>query len=338
MLAKLRFTQKIGLLIGIALGGLLLMVGLSIVQTQQRIEAGRQDMLKSAVESMHAIVAGFHAKAVAGEMTMEEAEKAAKEAVRVSRFGGADGRAEYFYIWSMDGVSVMHPVRPEWAGQNKTETLKDGKGRYTLKNIVAALRASPDGRAFVDTDFPRPGSDVPVPKLQYVMEFKPWNWLVGSGLYMDDVNALVRSALVETLLLGLAVLTAIGAAGVVIARSVHRQLGGDPAAAMQAMEEVSRGNLAVDLGQPPAGSLMAGLKAMVGSLRTLVSQVRASTDSISTASTEIATGNQDLSSRTEQAASSLQQTASSMEQLTGTVKQSADAARQANQLASSASS
>lgn len=157
MLAKLRFTQKIGLLIGVALGGLLLMAGLTAWQTQQRIESDRKELLKSAVESMHSVVAGYHAKAAAGEMSTADAQKAAALAVQLSRYGGPDGRSEYFYIWTLDGVSVMHPIRPEWAGQNKTNDLKDGKGRYTLKDIVAGLKASPQGRAFVDTDFPRPG-------------------------------------------------------------------------------------------------------------------------------------------------------------------------------------
>ena len=336
MLSQLKFAQKIGVLIGVAVAGLALLVVLSAVQTKQRIESARMELLKSAVESMYSVVAGYHAMAAAGEMSMEDAQAAAKQAVKVSRFGGADGRAEYFYIWGMDGTSIMHPIRPEWAGQNKTEALKDGKGRFTLKDIVSGLRSSSDGRAFVDTDFPRPGQQEPVPKVQYVMEFKAWNWIVGSGLYMDDIAAVVRRALLETLLLGLAILATISAVGYAVARSVRQQLGGDPAFAMQAMNEVARGNLGVDVGQPSKGSLLFALHEMVASLRGTVSQVRSATDSINTASMEIASGNQDLSARTEQAASNLEETAASMEELTSTVRQSADAARQANQLASSA--
>ncbi|PKO63693.1 MAG: chemotaxis protein, partial [Betaproteobacteria bacterium HGW-Betaproteobacteria-16] len=168
------------------------------------------------------------------------------------------------------------------------------------------------------------------------MEFKAWNWIVGSGLYMDDIAAVVRRALLETLLLGLAILATISAVGYAVARSVRQQLGGDPAFAMQAMNEVARGNLGVDVGQPSKGSLLFALHEMVASLRGTVSQVRSATDSINTASMEIASGNQDLSARTEQAASNLEETAASMEELTSTVRQSADAARQANQLASSA--
>ena len=131
-------------------------------------------------------------------------------------------------------------------------------------------------------------------------------------------------------------LGAIGGLALVVKRGVFAQLGGDPQKAMDVMAEVAGGNLATDLGNVPAGSLLDGLQRMVVSVRSTLIQVRNSTDSIGTASAEIATGNQDLSSRTEQTASNLQQAASSMEQLTGTVKQSADSARQANQLASSA--
>jgi methyl-accepting chemotaxis protein len=336
MLNALNFTRKMALLVGVAIGGLVLLILVSSLQTHQRIHDARKQELKSAVESMHSVVAGYHAAALAGQMSKDAAQAAAVEAIRLARFGGPEGKSEYFYIWTVDGVSVMHPIRQEWKGQNKTEALKDGKGRYTLKDITAGILASSNGRAFIDTDFPRPGQQEPVPKLQYAMKFQPWGWIVGSGLYMDDIAAMARNALLSTLLLGLTMVAAVSGVGFVVLRSVHRQLGGDPARAVQAMREVAGGNLGVDLGRPAPGSLMQAMQNMVSSLRSTVVQVRAASDSIHTASQEIASGNHDLSARTEQAASSLEETAASMEQLTSTVRQSADAARQANQLAANA--
>ncbi|MES1163108.1 MAG: methyl-accepting chemotaxis protein, partial [Rhizobacter sp.] len=192
------------------------------------------------------------------------------------------------------------------------------------------------GTTFVDTQFPRPNSTEPVPKLQYAVLVPGWNWMVGSGLYMDDVNAQVRAAVMQELAIGLLVLGAMVSLSWLVKRSVLAQLGGDPQRAMDAMNEIAGGNLGVQLSGEPKGSLMDGLQRMVLAMRSTLTQVRQSTDSIGTASSEIATGNQDLSSRTEQTASNLQQAASSMEQLTVTVRQSADSARQANQLASSA--
>ena len=331
---NLSFKRKIGLLVGASILALILLTVASSLRMRNQIVEGRKGQLVTAVEAAYNIAAGFEAKATAGTMSKEDAQKAAKDAIRVARYG-AEAK-DYLYIFSMDGGGVMHPLKPEWDGQPMIGKVKDGKGLDIIQGEIDALRASKDGRAWLMTEFPRPGTTQPAPKLMYVMQLKNWGWLVGSGLYMDDVDAQVRDTAVQGLLVTLLILAGIGALGIVIARSVLRQIGGEPSEAMAVMNEVARGNLAVDLSQSVPGSLLDSLSQMVRSLRTTVSQVRQSTDSISTASGEIATGNQDLSQRTEQTASNLQQAASSMEQLTGTVKQSADSARQANQLATSA--
>jgi len=331
---NLSFKRKIGLLVGASILALILLTVASSLRMRSQIVEGRKGQLVTAVEAAYSIAAGFEAKAAAGTMSKDDAQKAAKDAIRVARYG-AEAK-DYLYLFSMDGAAVMHPLKPEWDGQPMIGKVKDGNGLDIIQGEIDALRASKDGRAWLMTEFPRPGTTQPVPKLMYVMQLKNWGWLVGSGLYMDDVDVQVRDTAVQGLLITLLILAGIGALGVVIARSVLRQIGGEPSEAMAVMSEVARGNLSVDLSHSVPGSLLDSLSQMVRSLRTTVSQVRQSTDSISTASGEIATGNQDLSARTEQTASNLQQAASSMDQLTGTVKQSADSARQANQLASSA--
>jgi methyl-accepting chemotaxis protein len=337
MFKNLAFKQKILLLVGVAIAGLLTLSAVAVVQVRNHISDGRQDQLVMAVQSAHSIVAAYQAKAASGAMSVEDAQKAAKDALRLSRYGGADGKADYFYIWNTDGMGVMHPIKPEWDGQVMVGKVKDAGGMDIIRAIVDGVAKSKDGKAFVPTNFPRPGKTEPVPKLQYVMLVPGWNWIVGSGLYMDDLDVAMREALLSIVGIAVGLLLVISGIGYVVARGVLRQIGGEPSEAMVVMSEVARGNLAVDLHNPQPGSLLAALSDMLGSLRGTVAQVRQSTDSITTASTEIATGNQDLSSRTEQTASNLQQTASSMEQLTGTVKQTADSARTANQLASSAS-
>ena len=330
------FKRRIGLLVATAVVGVVSLVTLSAFSSRQHTLDQRRDSLQAAVESVHNAVTHLQQQAASGAISVEQAQAAAREVIRGARFGGADSRAEYFYAWTLDGVSVMHPIRPEWMGQNMADKLKDGLGRYTLKDLAAAVRQNAGGRAFVDTHFPRPGGTEPVPKLQYVIGVPEWNWLIGAGLYMDDVNATILAAVWRDVALGTVVLLGVGLVGLAIARSVLRQLGGEPAEAIAVMSAVAHGDLTAAPRSAPEGSLMAQVQLMVTSLSRTVSQVRLATDSMRTASTEIAAGNQDLSSRTEQMASSLQQTASSMEQMTGAVGQSADTARQANQLAVSA--
>ncbi|GAA4033981.1 methyl-accepting chemotaxis protein [Actimicrobium antarcticum] len=137
---------------------------------------------------------------------------------------------------------------------------------------------------------------------------------------------------------GIALLAGVGAA-MLITRGLLKQLGGEPAYAMQVAAGIAAGDLAVPvtLRAGDASSLLFALHAMRDNLASIVGQVRRSTDTISTGSGEIASGNMDLSARTESQASSLEQTASSMEELISTVRQNADNARQANTLAASAS-
>ncbi len=125
-----------------------------------------------------------------------------------------------------------------------------------------------------------------------------------------------------------------------ITRSLIRQLGGEPAVAVNVARAVAAGDLTTNfyLKAGDTTSLMASLHDMQTSLADVVATVREGSEGVATASAEIAQGNSDLSARTEQQASALEETAASMEQLGSTVKQNSDNARQANQLAVSASS
>jgi methyl-accepting chemotaxis protein len=127
--------------------------------------------------------------------------------------------------------------------------------------------------------------------------------------------------------------------GLLITRSLLRQLGGEPAVAAAVARAVAEGNLStnIPLRRGDTTSLMAGLKHMQTSLANVVQQVRSGSERVAGASNEIAQGNADLSARTEQQASALQETSASMEQLGSTVQQNAQSARQADELANNAS-
>ena len=329
MFRSLTFKKKIFALGGTAVLAMVLMAVLALNLVSRYIEDGRRAELVNVVRAAHSQIEGFRAKAQAGQMSEADAQKAAAEALRAVRYG--DGGKDYVYVWDLEGRSVMHPFKPEWAGQSQLGKIPDGAGGDLIARLIQGIKESKDGTAFVAAMFPRPGQTVAVDKLQYVVKIDGWNWMVGSGLYMDDVAAQVRAAALQAGALLLVLLAIVGSVAYGVGRSVLDQIGGDPADAQRAMDEVAQGNLAVALPPADKGSLIGALHTMVASLRDTVTQVHQSVESISVAAREIATGNADLSARTEQTASNLQETASSMEQLTGTVRQSADAARTARQ-------
>lgn len=315
---------------------LLVVLTLTMLQERKLIIESRKETLQTAVQGAHSIVDAYKRRADAGGLSTDDAQKAAIDALRGSRYGGADGKTEYFYIWTLDSRGVMHPIKPEWEGKDMAGKLKDGEGVDLLKQIADALRSSSDGRAFVMAKFMRPGEQVLAPKLQYAIRIDGWNWMVGSGLYMDDVDAAVRNALIKNLSIMSVIALVVAAIGLAVFRSVMRQIGGEPAQAMEVMGRVAQGHLDAEIPDAPADSLLSELGHMVAALRKLVSEVRTASENIANAATEIAQGNNDLAHRTEDTASDLQANASSMDQLASTVRQTSEAAQTANKMASSA--
>ncbi|HWV64012.1 MAG TPA: methyl-accepting chemotaxis protein, partial [Oxalicibacterium sp.] len=243
---------------------------------------------------------------------------------------------EYFWINDMHPTMVMHPISPALEGKDLTEN-KDPTGKHLFVEFVKVVKA--DGAGFVPYLWAKPGSTKPVPKISYVKGFAPWGWIIGSGIYLDTVQATILERLLYFSISALILAAILFAIGLVIARGLLRQLGGEPDYAASVASSIAAGDLTVDvqLRKGDSGSLLFAMRGMRDSLARIVSEVRGGTDTIATASSQIASGNLDLSSRTEEQASSLEETASSMEELTSTVKQNVDNAKQANQLAATAS-
>jgi len=128
--------------------------------------------------------------------------------------------------------------------------------------------------------------------------------------------------------------------GLVVTRAVVQQIGGEPAAVAQVVEQIASGDLSkrVDADNADRRSILYAVARMQEQLAATIGSIRESAESVSVASKEIASGNIDLSSRTEEQAASLEQTAASMLELTETVSQNSENARHANTLALKAAS
>jgi methyl-accepting chemotaxis protein len=177
------------------------------------------------------------------------------------------------------------------------------------------------------------------PKLMGAFAFQPWDWWVGTGFFLDDIDTTFQAAAFKSLWMFLAGFAVLSALGWQVIRAVTGALGGEPAYAAEVTHKIAANDLseAVVLKAKDEGSLLHAIASMQDQLSGTVQHIRASAQSIATASAEIAAGNLDLSSRTEEQASSLEETAATMEELTATVKQNAGNATQATRLADDAS-
>ena len=329
---SMSIAKKLAVLNAGAILGIIILTAIFLISERTLILQERTSNVQQAVETAYGVLDYYQKQEASGALPRAEAQKKAMDAIKLLRYGNN----EYFWLNDMQPKMIMHPIKPELDNKDLS-TNKDPTGKFLFVEFVNMVKKA--GAGPVDYMWPKPGSDKPVQKVSYVKGFEPWGWILGSGVYVDTVDATVRGRAV-TFAAGAVVLAAVLLGiGVFIARGMLRQLGGEPDYASSIARSIAGGDLTVpiDVKRDDNSSMVNALKGMRDDLARIVSSVRTATDTIATASSEIAAGNSDLSARTESQASSLEETAASMEELTSTVRQNADNARTANELAANAS-
>ena len=182
------------------------------------IRTGRQDELRTVTEVAYKVVEQQYNEFKNGKISETEAQQRAKAGVRAMRYNAND----YFFVQDKNIALVVHGVRPDLEGGDMSKN-QDPTGKYfgAEMNKVAAE----NGQGFVDYQYAKPGAplDQPSPKLAYVKLFAPWQWTLGTGLYIDDINATVWSRVLWTGAIALAFLILIGGvAGIVMFRLSKR--------------------------------------------------------------------------------------------------------------------
>lgn len=129
--------------------------------------ASRRATTQEHVEVGLSLIAHHHSLETAGELTREEAQQAAIDAVRDLRYS----EVEYFWINDMGPTMIMHPIKPELDGQDLSAN-EDPNGTRLFVEFVDVVAA--EGGGFVDYLWPKPDEEEPQPKISYVAGFEPW--------------------------------------------------------------------------------------------------------------------------------------------------------------------
>jgi methyl-accepting chemotaxis protein len=196
----------------------------------------KQLELKHLAEVAISIVTDEHEGAQAGRGSVDEAKKRAAERIAKLRYGQND----YFWINDMQARMVMHPVRPELNGADLGDN-KDPTGKRLFVEFVDAVKRQ--GSGFVHYEWPKPGTAKPQPKLSYVAGFAPWGWVIGTGVYIDDLEQQTWEATRTALLITIVVLLLTGGVSVLVARRASRAMEG----MTTAMSKLAQGDLGVEV-------------------------------------------------------------------------------------------
>ncbi len=139
--------------------------------------ANKQTELRHYVDLAQSVIAPLYASGRNDEATQAEAMR-----LLAALDYGADG---YFFLYDMNGRNLMHPRQPELMGRNLWE-MRDAQGQPIIQHLIAKAR---DGGGYAQYVWQKPSSQQITPKLGYVISLPRWNWMLGTGLYLDDIHA-----------------------------------------------------------------------------------------------------------------------------------------------------
>jgi len=197
---------------------------------QESLLDQKRDKTRNLVESAHSLLTYYYQQETQGQLTRSEAQMQAKQAIASLRYENND----YFWINDSHPKMVMHPFKPELDGKDLSQ-FKDPLGHTLFVSMASIVRQQSQG--FVDYQWEKPGHSEPVDKISYVKGFAPWGWILGSGIYVDDVKALFYAELQR---LGL-ILAASLILMLVLAKVIGRSITAPCESTLLAMQDISRG-------------------------------------------------------------------------------------------------
>ncbi|WP_397458865.1 methyl-accepting chemotaxis protein [Pseudomonas asplenii] len=324
-LRSVSISRRLWLILVLAVALLLTLGLLMLKQIHDDLYQAKAQKTQHVVQTASGILDYYHGLETAGTLGREAAQKQALSAIRGLRYDKND----YFWINDLRPVMVMHPANPKLEGQDLSG-VKDPDG-YALFNEMVTL-AKAKGGGMINYRWPKPGASAPVQKTSYVQLFEPWGWIIGSGVYIDDLQAEFYDQVRDASLIGTAIALLLAVLVWLIGRSIVSPL----QETVQAMANIASGesDLTRTLdthGQDEVTQLARHFNAFTNKLRGVVSQLQASASELGQSSGDLGSNALQAQARSQQQSQQMEMVATAINQVTYGVQ---DVAKNAEQAAS----
>ena len=217
LLRNIRISQRIWLILIIALVSTLTAEGLSLSHLHKEIRQAEITKATHLVEVAHDLMAFYHQKELNGELTGEQARQQALSALAAVRYSGN----EYYWVNDMNNIMIMHPLAPQTVGTDLT-TMRNTEGVNVISEMVQLARSK--GTASFEYSWPKPGEEDGSAKIAAFKHFKPWDYMIGTGIYVDAMQAKLRTAVISSVILSAVVVLAMFLLLFIIGRSISQPL------------------------------------------------------------------------------------------------------------------
>ena len=265
--------------------------------------------VKLQVQTAYSLVKDIYDSQQRGELTPEQAKKKAADLVRNLRFDNNN----YFWIDTTEGVNVVLLGREASEGKSRYDA-KDSNGILFIREFISNGTKVDGG--YTDYTFAKPNETEPLPKRSYTLLFQPYNWVIGTGNWVDDIDKLVLAKQLEYQQKGrlsimytlVSILVALGIA-LVLGSFLSKKISDQIVAMANNAEEIAKGNLKVSTlnnkSKDELGQLGRAFETMTGNLILLV-------ENVSSSSKQVAASSQQLSAGAEQSAQASYQVAAAI--------------------------
>ncbi|AZC26778.1 Methyl-accepting chemotaxis sensor/transducer protein [Pseudomonas sessilinigenes] len=323
-LRKMSISQRLWLILVVAVLTLVTLGVMMLKQIHDDLYQAKAQKTQHVVQTAAGVLNYYQGLEASGSLSRGQAQQQALQAVRGLRYNQND----YFWINDLTPVMIMHPANPKLDGQN-LGAIKDPDGFQVFNEMVAVAKAK--GAGMVDYRWPKPGAQEPVQKTSYIQLFQPWGWIIGSGVYIDDLQEEFYAQVLRASSVGLVIALLMGALVVLIVRSIVSPL----REAVHAMANIASGesDLTRTLdthGQDEVTELARHFNGFTAKLRGVVTQLQASAAALEQSSSELGSNASEAQERSQQQSSQMEQVAAAISQVTTGVQ---DVARNAEQAA-----
>ena len=189
-LRNFSIQQRFLIIIVLVVAGLMVTAWLNYNNTKTKMIEGKQAAVQNVVDSANSLVSHYYELAQSGSLSLADAQQRALGAVGHLLYGTSG----YLWVNDTDFTMLNHPLNPALNGTNIKQT-QDPNGKYLFQEMVELTNRQQQG--FVEYQWPKTANGDPLPKISYVRQFKPWKWVIGSGIYVEDVDAELNNLLLK---------------------------------------------------------------------------------------------------------------------------------------------
>lgn len=174
----------------------------SLTNLSDTLYEEKENQVREMVNSAEGIIEYYYQLEVKGEMSRKEAQNRAAAAIEKMTFG--PNEQDYFWINNYQPEMIMHPYSKDLVGEN-IASVKDPDGKYLFKEMVELVKAKGEGFVEYKWQYYNEANRIE-PKLSFVSGFKPWGWILGTGVYIDNIQSSYLNLRNQFLIIGIIIL------------------------------------------------------------------------------------------------------------------------------------